>query len=53
MSEGGGGGEFDGVEGGPRGHVDGVEGVEVGEFLEGGGFGGEVGGLDLAADLVD
>lgn len=33
-----GGGEFNGVEGG-EGHVESVEGVEVGEFLEGGGFG--------------
>lgn len=34
-----GGGELDGVKGG-KGVVDGVQGAEVGEFLEGGGFGG-------------
>lgn len=50
--EGGGGGELDGVEGG-EGDVDGVEGVEVEEFLKGGGFGGGVGGFELAADLVE
>lgn len=40
------------MEGGP-GHVVEVMGGEVGELLEGGRFSVGIGGLDLAADLVD
>ena len=39
------------MEARPR-HVDGVHSGEVGEFLEGDGFGVLVGGFDLAADLL-
>lgn len=44
--------DFHGVEGGER-HVDAVEGGEVAELLKGGGFGGEVSGFDLPANLFD
>lgn len=46
-----GGDDFDGVEGSER-HVEAVEGAEIGEFLEGDGFGVEVGGLDLPTNLL-
>lgn len=40
------------MEGGP-GDVKEVEGGEVGELLEGGGFGEGIGGADLTTDLGD
>lgn len=43
--------DLHGVESRP-GHVDAVERGEVGEFLEGDGFGGGIRQLDLAADFV-
>lgn len=51
VGEASGGEELDDVEGGER-HVVEVEGGEVGEFVEGVGFGVRVGGLGLAADFV-
>lgn len=47
-----GGHDLDNVEGGPR-HVVEVKGGEVGELVEGGGFGVWVSGLDLAADFFE
>lgn len=47
-----GGHDLDDVEGGP-GHVVVVEGGEVGKLVEGGGLGMGVGGLELAADLIE
>lgn len=52
MGEARGGHDLDDVEGGP-GHVVVVEGGEVGELVEGGGFGMGVRGFELAADLVE
>lgn len=52
VGEAGGGHDLDDVESGP-GHVVEVEGGEVGELVDGVGFGVGVGGLDLSADLVE
>lgn len=51
VGEGRGAHEFHDVESGPR-HIEPVQGAEVGELLEGDGLGVEVGGLDLAANVV-